>query len=117
VRRKLYLVKAIVRIEKVPKILKALTEEGFRGATIYRAEGMGGEGGVVVVKGEPIDALIPRAVIEVVVEGEDHVEKVVKIVMNNARTGMVGDGRIYVMPVSRSIRIRTGEEIISPELG
>jgi nitrogen regulatory protein PII len=47
VRRKLYLVKAIVRIEKVPKILKALIEEGFRGATIYRAEGMGGEGGVV----------------------------------------------------------------------
>jgi nitrogen regulatory protein P-II 1 len=37
--------------------------------------------------------------------------------MDNARTGRVGDGRIYVMPISRSIRIRTGEEIISPELG
>jgi nitrogen regulatory protein PII len=37
--------------------------------------------------------------------------------MDKARTGMVGDGRIYVVLVSRSIRIRTGEEIISPELG
>ncbi|MEM1610264.1 MAG: P-II family nitrogen regulator [Sulfolobales archaeon] len=116
-RRSLYLVKAIVRIEKIPEILRALTEEGFRGATIYRAEGIGGEGGVIVVRGKPIDALIPRAVIEVVVEGEDNVEKVVRIIMDNARTGRVGDGRIYVIPVSRSIRIRTGEEIISPGLG
>jgi nitrogen regulatory protein P-II 1 len=64
-----------------------------------------------------VKGVLSRAVIEVVVEGEDRVEKVVKIVMDNARTGMVGDGRIYVMPIGRSIRIRTGEEIISPELG
>jgi len=114
-RERLYMVKAIVRIEKVPEILRSLVEEGFRGATVYRAEGMGGEGGVIIVRGKPFEALIPRAVIEVAVEGEDDVERVIRIITSTARTGRVGDGRIYVIPINRTIRIRTGEEKSSPE--
>jgi len=107
----LVLVRAVIRREKLLKVLKDLQDSGFTGATVYEARGMGGEGGIVEVRNRLIDALVPRVVIEVAVDSES-VDRVIKVIMSSAKTGEVGDGRIFLLPLIDSIRIRTGEHVI-----
>ena len=108
--RRLVMVRAVIRREKLDEVLAELSKAGYTGVTVYPAEGAGGEGGVVMVKGKPARVLIPRAVLEIVVE-EAKAEEVMKIIMSSARTGSVGDGRIFVIPVLTAYRIRTGEQL------
>ena len=108
--RRLVMVRAVIRREKLDDVLAELSRAGYMGVTVYSAEGAGEEGGVVMVKGRPVRVLIPRAVLEIVVD-EAKAEEVVKIVMSSARTGSVGDGRIFVIPVVAAYRIRTGEKL------
>ncbi len=104
----LVMVRAVIREDKLMDVLTALVSHGFTGATVYRAQGMGGEGGVVSIRGSARPVLIPRTVVEVVTD-EKRAEEVTKIIMSAAKTGEVGDGRIFVIPMSAAIRIRTGE--------
>ncbi len=104
------LVKAVIRRERLPHVLAALKGAGYIGATVYKAEGMGGEGGVIELEGGPVEALIPRVVVEVAVPAEE-AQKVMDIIREHSRTGHVGDGRIFVIPLLEVIRIRTGEKL------
>lgn len=107
----LYLVRAVIREEKLEEVLKGLIDSGFTGATVFReVGGMGGEGGVVKIGNRFYEALIPRVVVEVVV-GPGDVDKVVALITEKARTGRVGDGRIFIIPVADAVRIRTGEKL------
>jgi nitrogen regulatory protein P-II 1 len=101
------LIRAIIRRERLPEVLKALVDLGVQGATVYReVEGMGGEGGVVVIGGEVYDVLTPRVAVDIVVD-EKEVEKVVNTILKTA----VGDGRIFVLSVEQAYRTRTGEKL------
>ncbi|MEL9991269.1 MAG: P-II family nitrogen regulator [Thermoproteus sp.] len=104
----LVMVRAIIREDRLAEVLKALVEAGFVGATVYTARGMGGEGGVVEVGGRHVPVLLPRAVVEVVTD-EKEADRAVEAIMKSARTGAVGDGRIFVYRVDKAIRIRTSE--------
>ncbi len=105
------LIRAIIRREKLSEVLKALVDLGIQGATVYReVEGMGGEGGVVVIGGEVYDVLTPRVAVDIVVD-EKEVEKVVNTILKTAKTGSVGDGRVFVLSVEQAYRIRTGEKL------
>ncbi|AEA12395.1 MAG: P-II family nitrogen regulator [Thermoproteus sp.] len=105
------LVRAVIREDKVNDVLEALVAAGFTGATVYRdVGGMGGESGVVKIRGRRYEALLPRIVVEVVAEDEE-VEKLIGVIMSSARTGRLGDGRIFVLPVLEAWRIRNGEKL------
>jgi len=81
------LVKAVVREDEINDALEALVAAGFTGATVYRnAGGMGGESGVVKIRGRSYEALLPRAVIEVVAAGEE-VDRLTAVIMPSARAG------------------------------
>jgi nitrogen regulatory protein PII len=84
------LIRAIIRREKLPKVLKALVDSGTQGATVYRdVEGMGGEGGVVVIGGKVYDALTPRVAVDIVVD-EKEVEKVVNTILEDGEDRLRG---------------------------
>ncbi len=109
------LVRAVIREDKVADVIAAMLEAGFAGATVYKeVGGMGGESGVVKIGGRMYEALLPRAVVEVAVE-DDQVEKLIAVITAAARTGHVGDGRIFVLPVLEAWRIRNGERLDKPK--
>jgi nitrogen regulatory protein P-II 1 len=104
-------VEAIIRPEKLEIVKKALSDAGYVGMTVSEVKGRGVQGGIVErYRGrEYIVDLIPKIKIELVVK-EDDVDKVIDIICENARTGNPGDGKIFVMPVERVVRVRTREE-------
>lgn len=112
----LVLVRAIIRREKLSDVLQGLVAASFTGATVIEASGMGGEGGVVNIRGRSYGVLIPRVIVEVAVPAEA-APKVIDIIMSKAMTGRVGDGRIFVLPLIEIIRIRTGERGIAGHEG
>lgn len=92
-------IKAWVRPEKVEVVLEELGAEDFGGLTVRHAHEPGGwSGGETAATGR----------VEILC-AEPHVERVVRIVSRAARTGRPGDGVVYVMPIERVVRIRTGE--------
>jgi nitrogen regulatory protein P-II 1 len=105
------IVLAIVRPEKVGDVLEALFRAEVRGLTISRVRGHGGEiEKVETYRGTTVKMeLYDKVRFEIGVS--DHfVEPTVKAVLAAARTGEVGDGKIFVLPVEKVYRIRTGEE-------
>jgi nitrogen regulatory protein P-II 1 len=114
------LITAIVRPEKLHDVLEELFKAEVRGLTISRAQGHGGETEQVetyrgaTVKMELVDKM--RLDIGV---SDPFVEVTIEAILRSARTGEVGDGKIFVLPVERVIRIRTGEEetaAVTPEI-
>jgi len=105
------LIIAIVRPEKLSEILEALFDCDVRGLTISRAQGHGGETEhVVTYRGATVKMeLVDKVRLEIGVS-EPFVEPTIEAVRDAARTGEVGDGKIFVLPVERIVRIRTGEE-------
>lgn len=105
------LVTAIVRPERLNQVLEALFAADVRGLTITRAQGHGGETEQVeTYRGTTVKMeLVEKVRIEIGVS-EPFVEPTVAALTAAARTGEVGDGKIFVLPVERVIRIRTGEE-------
>ena len=104
------LLKAIVRPDKVDAVKEALAGLGVAGLTVTEVRGHGKQKGhTAVYRGQEYAvSLLPKMEIEVVVP--DHLSgDVVTAIAAAARTGEVGDGRIFVMPVSQSYKIRTGE--------
>ena len=103
-------VEAVIRPAKLEALKEALLAEGMRGMTISQVQGCGNSHGwKEYYRGnEVLVNVLPKVKIELVVE-DDKAENVVKLICNTARTGEVGDGKIFVSPVEECIRIRTGE--------
>lgn len=106
------LIKAIIKEERVDQVKKALEENEIYGMTIYDVQGRGEEKGINLQYrgGTILVDLIPKTAIEIVTSDESS-KRVIDIIMNAAHTGKIGDGRIFVMPIEQSIRIRTGESV------
>lgn len=104
-------IEAIIRPMKLEEVKSALTDAGFVSMTVMEVRGRGQQKGLVQQwRGrEYCVDLLPKTRIEVVVSERD-VDKVVEVIQNTAATGSIGDGKIFVIPVERTIRIRTGEE-------
>jgi nitrogen regulatory protein P-II 1 len=105
------LVVAIIRPERLNDVLAALYRAEVHGLSISRVEGHGGElPEVQTYRGTTVKMELSEKVrIEIGVS--DHfVDPTVKAILEGARTGDVGDGKIFVMPIERVVRIRTGEE-------
>src|SRR5512137_2385097 len=102
---------AIVKPFKLEEVREALADVGVSGLTVTEVKGFGRQKGhTELYRGaEYVVDFLPKLKIEVVVK-EDQVEKCVEAITAAARTGKIGDGKIFVMPVERVVRIRTGEE-------
>lgn len=103
-------IEAILREERLPLVLAALGELGYGGITMTQVRGHGRQRGVVQQwrSSEFRVDFLPKVKIELIV-GDDIVDRIIETICENARTGAVGDGKIWVTPVSRLIRVRTGE--------
>jgi nitrogen regulatory protein P-II 1 len=105
------LVVAVIRPERLTAVLEALFEADVRGLTIGRVQGHGGETEhVETYRGTTVKmGLAEKVRLEIGVS--DHfVEPTIATILASARTGDVGDGKVFVLPVERVYRIRTGEE-------
>ncbi len=104
-------IEAYVRHEAFEPIRTELLERGFPSISITEVKGSGRQKGVVeTYRGSSMTVNVrPKLKIEVVVEEKDK-PLVVETILSHARTGDVGDGKIFVLPVEEAIRIRTGEE-------
>jgi nitrogen regulatory protein P-II 1 len=105
------MIKAIVRPERLEFVKKALENQGQYGMTVMPVEGRGDQKGISLqYRGGAITVdLIPKVQIEVVIKDAD-VDKVITAICEGAKTGKIGDGRIFILPVERSIKVRTGEQ-------
>ncbi|AGB02271.1 P-II family nitrogen regulator [Methanoregula formicica] len=112
------MIKAIIKPERFEYVKKALEESGFPGMTVTEVQGRGDQKGITLEYrgGHMTVDLLPKIQIEIVVD-YDKVERVVTTISEACRTGKVGDGRIFVMPVERAIRIRTGETLEEKPVG
>ena len=104
-------VEAIVRPEKLEPVKEALADAGFVGLNIVSVTGRGVQRGIVHTGrgGEEYRVdMLPKSKIELVVKDAD-TEKVIQTIIQASRTGAIGDGKIFIIPVSDAIRVRTGE--------
>jgi len=101
---------AIIRIEKFDDVRVALEKRGYPGLSVTRIEGHGKQKGLTQqFRGrEYTIEMLPKFKLEIVVKDAD-VKAIIKTVMEAARTGEAGDGKIFVSPISEAYRIRTGE--------
>jgi nitrogen regulatory protein PII len=104
------LIKAIVRPNKVDEVKDALERLQISGMTVTEVRGHGKQKGhTAIYRGQEYNvSLLPKMEIEVVIP-DSAVDEAVKAITNAARTGEIGDGRIFVIPVGESYKIRTGE--------
>lgn len=104
------LIKAIIKPFKLEDVKKALEDVGVSGLTAIEAKGFGRQKGhTEIYRGSEYTVdFLPKTVIETVVE-DDAVEKAVEAIVNAAKTGKIGDGKVFVLPVESAIRIRTEE--------
>ena len=105
------LVTAIVKPHKVEEVKDALTEAGVQGMTLSEVRGFGRQRGhTEVYRGAEYQVdFVPKARLEVLVN-DALVDTVVDAIITAARTGQVGDGKVFVTTVDRVVRIRTGDE-------
>jgi nitrogen regulatory protein P-II 1 len=104
-------IEAIIKPFKLDDVKDELFEMGITGITVSEVKGHGRQQGhTELYRGaEYVVDFLPKIKIELIVKEED-VENVVNAIIKGARTGKIGDGKIFVMPVEKVIRIRTGEE-------
>jgi len=104
------LVTAIIKPFKVEDVKDALQKQGINGMTVSDASGYGRQGGhVEVYRGAEYTVdLVPKVRVEALIDDSD-VNKVVDAILIAAKTGKIGDGKIWVMPVEEVVRVRTGE--------
>jgi nitrogen regulatory protein P-II 1 len=103
-------IEAIIRSEKLNPVKSALEEIGVLGLTVYEVHGRGEQKGLEFTHraGKYRVDLLPKTKIEIVVDDAD-LQKVVDALVASARTGDIGDGKIFISSVEKVIRIRTGE--------
>lgn len=103
-------IEAIIRPTKIHEVKDALDEAGFESVTVTDVKGRGKQKGVMQQwRGRKycVD-LLPKIKMEIVVNDTD-VDKVVDVITKVAATGSIGDGKIFIYPIAKTIRIRTGE--------
>lgn len=107
----LHLVTAIIKPHRLENVKDALTEAGTSGMTISEVRGFGRQGGhTETYRGAEYQIdFIPKVKLEVVV-GTDDAERVAEVIADAARTGQIGDGKVWITEVDRLTRIRTGEK-------
>ena len=105
------LIKSIVRPNKVDEVKDALTKIGISGMTVTEVRGHGKQKGhTAIYRGKEYNvSLLPKMQIEVVVS-DSIVDEAIKAIVQSARTGEIGDGRVFVLPVEQTYKIRTGEK-------
>lgn len=105
------LLKAIVRPDKVDAVKEALEKIGSGGMTVSEVRGHGKQKGhTAIYRGQEYQVtLLPKMEIEVVVN-DDMADEACRTIIEAARTGSIGDGRVFVLPVLESYKIRTGEK-------
>jgi len=103
-------IEAIIRPFKLEEVKEALVEEGIRGLTICEVRGYGRQKGhTETYRGSEYRIeFVPKIKIEVIIE-DSKVEKIVDAILKTAKTGQVGDGKIFIYNVEDVVRIRTGE--------
>ncbi len=108
------LLKAIIRPDKVDAVKDALGQVGVAGMTVTEVRGHGKQKGhTAIYRGQEYQvSLLPKMQIEVVIS-DDRTNDVVAAIIKAARTGEIGDGRVFVIPVTHSYKIRTGEQDIT----
>jgi nitrogen regulatory protein P-II 2 len=104
------LVTAIIKPFKLDDVRQALADVGVKGVTVTEVKGFGRQRGhTELYRGaEYVVDFLPKMKVEVAVD-DDLVEQVVEVITNTARTGKIGDGKIFVVNLEQVIRIRTGE--------
>ena len=104
------LITAVVKPFKLDDVKEALSSIGVQGMTITEAQGYGRQGGhTEVYRGAEYQTdFVPKLRVEVVAEDED-TEQVIEAIVNAARTGKIGDGKVWVSPVTDLVRVRTNE--------
>lgn len=104
------MIQAIIRPAKIEDVKKALDDAGYTSLTSIEVKGRGRQKGITQTwRGEEYKVdMLPKVKLEVVVPS-DKEDEVVEIIRKNAFTGGIGDGKIFVLPVDKVVRIRTGE--------
>jgi len=104
------LVKAIIKPFKLDDVKEALAEVGVEGLTVIEVKGFGRQKGhTEIYRGSEYTVdFLPKIMLEIVVKDE-MVQEVIDAILKSARTGKIGDGKIFVMPLEASVSIRTGE--------
>ncbi len=104
------MITAIIKHFKLDEVRKALTDAGIHGMTVVDVKGFGRQKGYVeVYRGVEYEVkFLPKIKIEVAVPDEK-AEEIIDIIANSARTGEIGDGKIFVYNLDEVVRIRTGE--------
>ena len=103
-------IEAIIQPFKFDEVKEALTQAGVEGMTITEVKGFGRQKGhKEIYRGSEYTVdVLPKVKIEIVAPDEK-VESIVKVVLETAKTGKIGDGKVFVLPVSEAYRIRTDE--------
>lgn len=104
------LITSIIKPFKLDEVRESLAEVGVTGLTVTEVKGFGRQKGhTELYRGaEYVVDFLPKVKVEVVV-ADDRVEAVIEAITKAARTGKIGDGKIFVSPIEQAIRIRTGE--------
>lgn len=102
---------AIIRPERVERVKEALAAAGFNGLNVVNVTGRGAQRGVTYEgrSGERVSVdMLPKAKLELVVSDSD-TERALETILQQARTGNIGDGKVFIIPVADAVRVRTGE--------
>ena len=104
-------IEAIIKPFKLDEVKEALHEIGLQGITVTEAKGFGRQKGhTELYRGaEYVVDFLPKVKLEIVLN-DDMLDKALEAIQNAARTGKIGDGKIFVLDVEQAIRIRTGEQ-------
>lgn len=105
-------IEAIIKPFKLEEVKEALVEAGIEGMTVSEVKGYGRQQGhPELYRGaEYIVEFIPKVKIEIIVSSDDYLKKAIEAIATAAKTGKIGDGKIFVSTIDHVIRIRTGEE-------
>jgi nitrogen regulatory protein P-II 1 len=103
-------IEAIIKPFKMEDVKEALTEIGIEGMTVSEVKGFGRQKGhTEIYRGSEYTVdFLPKVKFEIVVP-DDRVQKAVQVIVESARTGKIGDGKVFVVPIDEAIRIRTEE--------
>ena len=104
------LILAMVKPHRLDEVTEALREAGVSGVTSVEAQGFGRQRGhTEIYRGAEYQVdFVPKVQLEIAVE-DDQVDRVIDVILSSARTGKVGDGKVFVLPLEQAHRIRTGE--------
>jgi nitrogen regulatory protein P-II 1 len=103
-------IEAIIRVEKFEEVKEALKAMDYPGMTKISVEGHGRQKGLKQqFRGTTYEVEFPTKIMLVIVAADKDVDKIVEVIVSKARTGEVGDGKIFISPMENVIRVRTGE--------